>query len=123
MNRRKALALATWGMALLGGVVYFFPLVLSLGPNAKGDAALPVIDTQGIRPGEVVLMNHPKYGELYGNYRWAILFYRHENGELSAWDVVSEDGVLVMPDWHWWRPSGLKCHDFSPSADPNGKLL
>lgn len=123
MNRRKALVLAMWGFVVFGIAGYFTPMFLSLGPNAKGEAALPIIEVGNIRSGETLLVEHPNFGVMYGDYRWSILFYRHQNGELSAWDVVSEHGNLIMPDWHWWRPSGQKCHNFSPYADANGHFL
>ena len=117
LSRRALLVGAVWCMIGIGIVGYFTPLLLSFGPNAKAEPALPIIDVSRIMPGQTRFEEHPLYGAIFRDYKWSILFYRHTDGKLSAWDVVTENGVLVMPDWDWWRPSGQLCQNFSPVPD------
>jgi hypothetical protein len=101
---KKVLTRAALVLAALALAFVTVPLLGSLAPGVRADAALPRIDISQLQSGRPELRDHPIYGSLYADFRWSVLLLRHADGKLSAWDVPTRNGKVVMPDIHWWRP-------------------
>jgi hypothetical protein len=101
---REVLTRAALGFAILGLAFVTAPLLGSLAPGVRADAAVPRIDISQLQPGQPELRDHPLHGDLYAGFRWSVLLLKHVDGRLSAWDVPTRDGKVAMPDIHWWSP-------------------
>ncbi|WP_101757945.1 hypothetical protein [Oceanicoccus sp. KOV_DT_Chl] len=123
MNRKKILLFIVWAFVIAGFIGYMSPMFLSMGPSKLAEAKLPRIYIGDLKSGETRLEKHPMYGDHYSDHIWSILFYKHVNGKIYAWDVPSKNNEVGMPDFHWWRTSGYTCPDFYPAQESDGKYV
>ena len=114
MNRKKFLSSAVLVILFVGVGLSFVPLMSSLGPSAKAEAALARIDISNLEEGELIFMVHPNYGESIRDYNWGVMIYKRYDGSLLAYDVPMKRNSVGLPDLYWWQPA-WECFNFGPS--------
>jgi len=114
MMNKKTLIITVSIFTLTGVSISLWPLLASLQPNAKGDAALPRFKVSLLEKGEFRIARHPIYGDLYNGFIHSIFLYRKHNGDFVAYNIPTKYGKVGLPDNAWWRP-GYECIDFGPT--------
>lgn len=113
-NPRRMLTGVLLILSLIGLSLASLPLIQSMKPSARADAALPRIDISSLSPGEFAIFkqSHPVR---FLNYYNSILIYKRNNNEVLAWVVPVKEGKVVMPDFHWWQYPAYLCSKFGPT--------
>ncbi len=114
MNRKKALALSTLLILIVGICLLFIPFAKSLLPSEKTISKTPRLDLADINKGNLKFFPHPTFPEISNKYKWAVLIYRKKDNSIKAWDVPVKNGNVGMPDLQWWRPT-YQCKNFGPT--------
>lgn len=76
----------------------------SLKPSARSNAELSRYDISGIPAGTLAIPDGPILGELFNGYKLKLLVYRSNSGQITAWRVPVKNGLVGMPDLHWFKP-------------------
>ena len=114
MNR-GTLRGAAVSMLVIGLGITAVPFVASLGPNAKGDAALTRISISDLAPGHARL--HTLGEPLWGNdVRHGVLLVHRADGRFQAWDVPVREGRVLMPQFRHWFGALQPCANFGPTV-------
>lgn len=122
MNRRRFLIATTFTTFIVGVVLASIPFFGSLRPNARAEAALPRFNISGIGAGDLYVMENPIFGGNYNGYEFKLLFYKDSFGQIKVWVVPVKDGLVGMPDIHWWRPIH-QCQKFEVVTEGTEKVL
>lgn len=107
---RTALIRSFIALIAIGLVLAVTPFFISLTPSEKSIAALPRIKVPAIQAGQFAFVEDPQSTSQWPS---ALLLFRQRNGELFVWVIPTKDGVVAMPDIHWWR-GYIKCPSFAP---------
>ncbi|UTW46364.1 hypothetical protein KFE80_05650 [bacterium SCSIO 12696] len=111
MDRLRVLKTGLFSIVLIGIAFIAIPFLGSLKPSQKAYADRLRVDVSHLNEGEVWISELPTLGEFSSGYEFKLLFFKGVGDELQVWRVLVKDGMVFMPDIHWWRP-GYLCKNF-----------
>jgi len=109
MNRVALIRLLA--VLLIAGILLSaVPFLSSFSPSERSVSELPSVKLPDLLPGQFTFIEDP-----LATNQWPskLMLLRQMNGELFVWSIPTRNGVIAMPDIHWWRPGKL-CPSFAP---------
>jgi hypothetical protein len=112
---RRLLIYGIGGLGVLGLALAAKPFLASLNPSDRARALLLPVDVTSIRVGDVKVLDRDDK---------RIYVVHLATDEFVALWVPTKDGIVMLPDMKWWRPT-WPCNDFGPDYvhDGAGSLL
>jgi hypothetical protein len=101
-----AVKLAAGTLALAGTVLVLVALLASSEPDVKSPAKKPSVNVEKLAPGQVIHLDTE-------SLRYFVV--RPPTGDIHVVAVPTEQGTVLMPDIHWWKPF-MNCKDFGLDA-------
>jgi hypothetical protein len=102
----RAVKLVAGSLALAGTAAVLAVLLVSSKPDAKSPAKKPLVNVEKLAPGQVIHLDTE-------SMRYFVV--RPPTGEIHVVAVPTEQGTVLMPDIHWWKPL-MNCKDFGLNA-------
>jgi hypothetical protein len=56
-----------------------------------------------MKPGFYKISTHSRSVEYFLDYKSAVLIVKRLDGRIDAWSLLTRNGEVGLPDYHWWQ--------------------